>query len=118
MSVSSDNIPDEIVTLVSSDNKEFIIPKSRACLSNQIKVILEADIGEEQKSKRLEFKTINSELMQVAIEFMEYRYKNEHENLSPDKIPEFEPLDKLDSKKPDDKAKIEEFFKMAQFLEL
>jgi Skp1 family, tetramerisation domain len=113
---------DQTVTLVSSDGKEFKIQKAAAYLSGQISALLNANDQmqgfqgfEEQKTDIIRFKDIDAEMLQMAINYMNAKLSLKNNETT---FLKYTDLDCLDSKKPEDRKKIEQLRQVAGFLVL
>ncbi|ODV62593.1 elongin C [Ascoidea rubescens DSM 1968] len=83
---------DERVILVSSDCHEFIIAKKAASISPTLKAMLDSSF-QESKSNQIQLPDIDSQLMDVIVEYMYYNLKYKDD---PSKAPKFDiPIEML-----------------------
>lgn len=78
----------DLVTLVSKDDKEYEISRSAAMVSPTLKAMIEG-LFKESKG-RIELKQFDSDILAKVVEYLNYNFKYSGISEDDDEIPEFE----------------------------
>ncbi|CAI4856941.1 BAD_HP_G0014230.mRNA.1.CDS.1 [Saccharomyces cerevisiae] len=78
----------DFVTLVSKDDKEYVISRSAAMISPTLKAMIEGPFRESKG--RIELKQFDSHILEKAVEYLNYNLKYSGVSEDDDEIPEFE----------------------------